>query len=91
MRTIVDLPEVQLGALDRFCRREGISRAEAVRRAVATYIRRERDAKTDPAFGLWRDRAIDGLAYERELRRDWDGTPSAARRRTPRRGQSGGR
>lgn len=23
------------------------------------------------AFGLWRGRALDGLAYERRLRREW--------------------
>jgi Ribbon-helix-helix protein, copG family len=34
MRTIVDLPQEQIRKLTLFCRREKISRAEAVRRAV---------------------------------------------------------
>ena len=29
------------------------------------------DAETDDAFGIWRDRKIDGVAYQRKLRRDW--------------------
>ena len=34
VRTIVDLPQEQIRKLALFCRREKISRAEAVRRAV---------------------------------------------------------
>jgi metal-responsive CopG/Arc/MetJ family transcriptional regulator len=71
MRTIVEIPEDQLRELAEMCRREGISRAEAIRRAVAEYARRRNGTKTRPAFGLWRGRRRDGLAYERRLRREW--------------------
>jgi hypothetical protein len=74
VRTIVDLPDTQLEALDALCRREGISRAEAVRRAVAAHVRQARAAAPDAAFGLWHGRGIDGLAYERRVRDEW---PSA--------------
>jgi metal-responsive CopG/Arc/MetJ family transcriptional regulator len=40
MRTIVDLPDEQLAALDAYTKSEGISRAEAVRRAVAAFVPR---------------------------------------------------
>jgi metal-responsive CopG/Arc/MetJ family transcriptional regulator len=39
MRTIVDLPGEQVEALASLCEREGISRAEAVRRAMREFIR----------------------------------------------------
>ena len=71
MRTIVEIPEDQLRDLADLCRREGISRAEAIRRAIAEYARRRKGGKTRPAFGLWRGRRRDGLAYERRLRREW--------------------
>jgi len=71
MRTIVDLPEEQIRALAEVCRREKISRAEAVRRAVAEYASRHATGDADRAFGLWRGRRIDGLSYERRLRREW--------------------
>jgi hypothetical protein len=80
MRTIVDLPASQLDALDALCRRDGISRAEAVRRAVAAHVTRERTAERNAAFGLWRGRGVDGLAYERRLRGEWDGRGPAASR-----------
>jgi metal-responsive CopG/Arc/MetJ family transcriptional regulator len=35
MRTIVDIPEEQLQRLSELCRQEGLSRAEAIRRALA--------------------------------------------------------
>ncbi len=71
MRTIIELPEPQLEALSDLCRREGISRAEAVRRAVAELLTRERAAAPDRAFGLWRAKPVDAVAYQRKLRREW--------------------
>ena len=71
MRTIVDLPEEQIRALAVVCRREKISRAEAVRRAVAEYASRHVTSDAEDAFGLWRGRRIDGLSYESRLREEW--------------------
>ena len=71
MRTIIELPDDQLRDLAEICRREKISRAEAVRRAVAEYATRRRTPQSPDAFGLWRGRGVDGLAYERRLRREW--------------------
>ena len=79
MRTIIDLPDAAREALDALCRRDGISRAEAVRRAVATLVRLARASGPDPAFGLWRGRAVDGLAYERRLRQEWATVGSSRR------------
>lgn len=53
-RTIVDIPETQLAEIDRFCRTLGISRAEAVRRALEAYLERTVDVQAD-GFGLWTD------------------------------------
>jgi metal-responsive CopG/Arc/MetJ family transcriptional regulator len=72
LRTIVDIPSQQLEALDALCRRESISRAEAVRRALAAHLRSTRDAEPDRAFGLWRKRNVQGLKYERAIRGEWD-------------------
>ena len=53
-RTIVDIPASQLVEIDSVCRRLGISRAEAVRRALEPYLERAADLTAD-GFGLWRD------------------------------------
>jgi len=71
MRTIVDIPEEQLRQLSELCRREGFSRAEAIRRAVAQYLEARLPPPHDEAFGLWRDRGVDGLEYQERLRREW--------------------
>lgn len=71
MRTIVQIPEEQLRDLAELCRREKISRAEAIRRAVVEYARRRLPRDSERAFGLWRGRRVDGLAYQRRLRREW--------------------
>ena len=72
MRTIIELPAAQLDALDALCRRDGISRAEAIRRAVAAMVAGATTAGRAAAYGLWRDRGIDGLTYARRLRAEWD-------------------
>jgi metal-responsive CopG/Arc/MetJ family transcriptional regulator len=71
VRTIIDLPREQVEALDDQCRREGISRAEAVRRAVADHLRKYSQTAARSAFGLWRGRRLDGLKYQEALRREW--------------------
>ncbi len=71
MRTIVDIPDQQLDSLASLCQREGISRAEAVRRAVASYVDAQTDTAADDAYGIWRKRKVDGVAYQRKLRTEW--------------------
>jgi len=71
MRTIVDIPDQQLDSLATLCQREGISRAEAVRRAVASYLDSQTDTADDDAYGIWRKRKVAGVAYQRKLRTEW--------------------
>lgn len=71
MRTIVDIPQAVLDELDELARREDISRAEAVRRAMAEYLEGRRKSRGDAAFGIWKSRKIDALAYEDDLRGEW--------------------
>lgn len=72
MRTIIDLPEQQYEALKALAKREKASRTELVRRALAEYLERRAPAQLDDAFGLWRDRAEDGVAYQTRIRQEWD-------------------
>lgn len=71
MRTLVDLPRQDVEALDRIALRHEASRAKIIRQAVREYLARTDPSKDDAAFGLWSDRAEDGLAYQRRLRSEW--------------------
>jgi metal-responsive CopG/Arc/MetJ family transcriptional regulator len=71
MRTIIDLPSEHVDSLDEIGTRERLSRAEVIRRAVAQYIQEHRLSADDDAFGLWRDRELEGVSYQRKLRREW--------------------
>ncbi|MFM7292669.1 MAG: CopG family transcriptional regulator [Planctomycetia bacterium] len=71
MRTIVDLPEDQVKALAALCIAQGISRAEAVRRAVARLLAEERRPGREQAFGAWRGKQGDSTAMIRGLRDEW--------------------
>lgn len=76
MRTIVELPDTQIKALARFCRREGVSRAEAIRRAVDKLVAggeiAEAQQNLQAGFGLWRGRQTDGRSYVEALRAEWE-------------------
>jgi metal-responsive CopG/Arc/MetJ family transcriptional regulator len=72
MRTIVDLPEEQLKALASIGKREKVSRAELIRRAVAEYLRRLGSGSTHEAFGIWRDRGEESLDIQNRLRDEWN-------------------
>jgi metal-responsive CopG/Arc/MetJ family transcriptional regulator len=52
-RTIIDIPDSLLGEIDSLCRLLGVSRAEAVRRALRDYLQHNASVKTD-GFGLWK-------------------------------------
>lgn len=77
MRTIVDLTETQLARLARVAEKEGISRAEAVRRAVDVAYARDEPEKAvsdvrRPALGLWKGRRINSVAHVAALRKEWE-------------------
>ena len=55
-RTIIDIPDAQLREVDRLCQLLGISRAEAVRRGLQSFVQQNEAVKTD-GFGLWQSAA----------------------------------
>ena len=81
MRTLIDLPNQQLKELAEICAARKLSRAEAVRQAVAAFIEQNKPSR-ESAFGLWKGQAVclpceseplpeDGLAYQEKLRSEW--------------------
>jgi hypothetical protein len=81
MRTLIDIPDQQLKELGAICAARKLSRAEAVRQAVAAFIEQNRPSR-EAAFGLWKDQRLylpgeseplpeDGLAYQEKLRSEW--------------------
>ena len=70
MRTIVDLPRDQIRKLALLCRREKISRAEAVRRAVDRYLRGSPADDLRSFFGVSRTRG-NISRHVATLRREW--------------------
>jgi len=71
MRTLVDLGDTQLQALDELSKKEKRSRAALIRRAIDDYLAKQRDQQESDAFGLWGKRKVDGLAYQEKVRGEW--------------------
>ena len=71
MRTLVDLGDAQLQELDNLSKREKTSRAALIRQAIDEYLAARQRRRNRDAFGLWGDRAVDGLAYQEKARDEW--------------------
>ena len=70
MRTVVNLPEEDLKAIKAIARREKVSQAEAIRRAVKAYLASNAPEPDPAAFGIWAGRT-EGLQYQEALREEW--------------------
>lgn len=70
-RTIVDIPREQIDALDRLRSRQHVTRAGLIREAIAEYLATHHAGLAEEAFGIWRDKPVDALPYERKLRSEW--------------------
>jgi metal-responsive CopG/Arc/MetJ family transcriptional regulator len=71
-RTLVGFSDRDLLELDALSALKQVPRAELIRQAVGAYLDKVRPAdNSDDAFGLWKDKKIDGLAYQKKLRDEW--------------------
>jgi metal-responsive CopG/Arc/MetJ family transcriptional regulator len=71
LRTLVDLADRQLEALDELSKQEKRSRAALIRQAIDDYLARRRGIQQVEAFGLWGKRKVNGLTYQKKVRSEW--------------------
>lgn len=71
MRTLVDLGDTQVQALDELASRDKRSRAALIRQAIDDFLAKRRSDQESDAFGLWGKRKVDGVAYQEKARREW--------------------
>ena len=73
MRTIVEIPDELVDALDRMKAREKASRSELIRKAIESilHIRKANGLSERPGFGCWGKKGPDGLEHQRRLRSEW--------------------
>ena len=69
VRTLVDIPDRQIRDLADICKTEKISRAELIRQAISAYL--EKKSSETEAFGLWKERKVDGMEYQEQVRSEW--------------------
>ena len=71
MRTLVDIGDKEIRALDQLATEQKVSRAALIRQAVKELLARKTQETSGDAFGLWGKSAKDGLSYQQELREEW--------------------
>lgn len=70
MRTLVDIPDRHIDELSRICELKQVSRAEIIRQAIVAYIAQNKPATVD-AFGIWKNKGIDEVTYQKKARAEW--------------------
>jgi len=70
MRTLIDIPDRQIDELAMICDAKHVSRAEIIRQAISAYIEQNKPSAID-AFGIWKNKKVDGLAYQEKMRAEW--------------------
>jgi metal-responsive CopG/Arc/MetJ family transcriptional regulator len=71
VRTLVDLGDSQIQALDEWSKKDKRSRAALIRQAIDDYLAKRHSKQEGDAFGLWGKRKMDGLVYQERVRREW--------------------
>jgi metal-responsive CopG/Arc/MetJ family transcriptional regulator len=71
MRTLLDLGDAQVQAVDELVQKEKRSRAAVIRQAIDEYLVRRRKLDELDAFGLWGERKVDGMVYQEQVRGEW--------------------
>ncbi len=72
MRTVIDVPEEVIETLDRVSSSERRSRASVIREVLTKYVENLTQPNLEAAFGIWSDKAKDGVDYQNDLRTEWD-------------------
>lgn len=70
-RILIDLPDSQVNDLAVIVEAEKRPRAAIIRDALDAYISQRKRALGADVFGLWKDKKVDGLIYQQELRSEW--------------------
>jgi predicted transcriptional regulator len=63
--------DAQVAALDSLAKEKRQSRVALIRAAIDDYLDRHRREQVADGFGLWGTKAVDGLAYQDEVRGEW--------------------
>lgn len=71
MKILLNLEDNIAAELESLSKSMGVSRMFSIKEAVSEYISKHKSKNKDAAFGLWKDRKIDGLSYQRKLRDEW--------------------
>ncbi|MDG0993572.1 MAG: ribbon-helix-helix domain-containing protein [Akkermansiaceae bacterium] len=71
MRTVIDVPDEVIEALDRLSSSKQRSRASFIREALARYVEQSALPNAQAAFGIWSKTNKDGVDYQTDIRREW--------------------
>lgn len=75
MPMLIELPESQAEILKQYCYKTHFNEVEVICQALSQFLlptpKSQHKLSEHPAFGCWREKRQDGLAYQYSLRDEW--------------------
>ena len=71
MRTIIEVPDDDIKHLDCIVKQQNKSRAAIIREAIRIYLESKTVDSDKSAFGIWKEKKVDGIHYQEQVRSDW--------------------
>lgn len=71
MKTLIEIEDADIEALDAIAARSKQSRSALIRKAIGDFLAATNVNAKDEGFGLWGKRKIDGMAYQKKIRAEW--------------------
>jgi len=71
---LLRLSDKQMDDLDFIVNAESRTRTEIIREAIESYVANKKivtKKQSKNAFGLWKDKGVDGLDYQQRIRGEW--------------------
>lgn len=73
-KILLEIEDSKLNSLDLIVAKNNWTRSQAIRYAIEYLLEKEKKDSdiSEKAFGLWSNKSIDGLEYQKKLRDEWN-------------------
>jgi len=71
MKTLIEIEDADIQALDEIAARSKQSRSALIRKAIAEFLSVANANAANDGFGLWGKQKVDGLEYQKKIRSEW--------------------
>lgn len=65
------MPNTMISKLDSIAKQKRVSRAQLIRDATSTWLKKERKFNKEDPFGILKSKPLDGISFQKNIRQEW--------------------